>query len=106
MSRAIGTPKTGGRQAGTPNKFTGTIKDFVTNLVNDNRQQIIDDIKVLRPKDRLMVLERFMQYVVPKQQAVSADVNTSDLSQELRIIHVCKTPDDYYFPRSEDEVDM
>ena len=71
MSRKKGQPKTGGRQAGTPNKITGTLKDFVANLVDDNREQITKDLKVLRPKERLLVLERMMQYVLPKHIKVN-----------------------------------
>ncbi len=67
MSRTKGTPKTGGRKAGTPNKVTGTIKEFLANVIDDNREQIEKDLKVLEPKDRLMMLERFMQYVTPKK---------------------------------------
>ena len=103
MSRAKGTPKTGGRQAGTPNKVTETLKEFVVNLLDDNREQIKDDLKALRPKDRLAVLERFMQYVIPKQQAVNADVDFNELSKEIVIVH--KGDPDFEFPSSEDEVD-
>lgn len=105
MSRKKGSPKTGGREAGTPNKITGPLKDFVANLLDDNRQQIIDDLKSLRPKERLAVLERMMQYVLPKQQSVSADVDLNGLSKEIVIRYVGK-PEDVIFPSSEDEVDL
>ena len=74
MSRAKGTPKTGGRAKGTPNKITGTLKDFVFGLIEENREQMQQDLKALNPKDRLLVLERFLQYVLPKQQAITADL--------------------------------
>ena len=106
MSRAKGTPKTGGRQAGTPNKITGSLKGFVTDLLNDNREQIKEDIKALRPKERIAAYLSMMQYVLPKQQAVSADVDFTDLSKEIKITYVCKSPEDINFPSSEDEVDM
>lgn len=96
--------KTGGRQAGTPNKITGTLKEFVANLVDDNREQIVNDLKTLRPKDRLAVLERLMQYVLPKQQAVSADVDLNELPKEITI-HYAGDPN-YKFPSSEDELDL
>jgi hypothetical protein len=105
MSRPKGRHKTGGRQAGTPNKITGTLKDFVANLVDDNRQQIIDDLKALRPKERLAVLERMMQYVLPKQQSVSADVSPDLLCRELVIRHVGSDGEEI-FPSSEDQVDI
>ena len=106
MSRIKGTPKTGGREAGTPNKITGTLKDFVANLVNDNRQQIIDDLGKLRPKERLAMLERMMQYVLPKQQAVSADLDLNGLNNEIVVTYICQSPDDFNFPSSEDEIDL
>lgn len=105
MSRKKGSPKTGGREAGTPNKITGTLKDFVANLVDDNRQQIVDDLKTLRPRERLAVLERFMQYVLPRQQSVSADVSPDLLCREIVIRHVGEAGD-AIFPSSEDEVDV
>ena len=40
------------------------------------------DIKVLEPKDRLQMLEKLMQYVIPKQQVVSANVDFTKLSDE------------------------
>lgn len=97
--------KTGGRQAGTPNKITGTLKEFVANLVDDNREQIVDDLKTLKPKERLVVLERLMQYVLPKQQAVSADVDMNELSKEITIIYRGKE-EDAIFPSSESELDL
>ena len=74
MSRKKGTPKTGGRKKGTCNKVTGTLKDFVAKLIDDNREQMQKDLKALSPKDRLLIIERFMQYTIPKQQAITADV--------------------------------
>lgn len=105
MGKEKGAPKTGGRQAGTPNKITGTLKDFVANLVNDNRGQMVKDLKSLKPKERLAVLERLMQYVLPKQQAVSSEMNVNELSKELTIIFKGK-PEDVVFPSSEDEIDL
>lgn len=74
MSRQKGTPKTGGRQKGTPNKITGTLKDFVSEMIDANRDQMQQDLKALSPKDRLLILEKLMQYTLPKQQAITADV--------------------------------
>lgn len=81
MSRIKGTPKTGGRAKGTPNKVTATVKDWISQLIDDNRNQIEKDIKKLSPKDRLQVFEKLMQYVIPKQQSVRADIDLSKLSE-------------------------
>ena len=37
MGRAKGTPKTGGRKAGTPNKTTTDIKTWVANILDGGR---------------------------------------------------------------------
>jgi hypothetical protein len=39
-------------------------------------------LKSLEPKERLLMLEKLMQYVVPKQQAVSAEIDFSTLTDE------------------------
>lgn len=77
-----GKGRLGGRQKGTPNKITASVKDWLSGLIDKNRKQIEKDIKQLEPKERLQVLEKLMQYVIPKQQAVSADVNIERLSDE------------------------
>ncbi|MFI3265424.1 MAG: hypothetical protein SNG38_09010 [Rikenellaceae bacterium] len=61
-------PKTGGRQKGTPNRATSTTREWISQLLDSNREQIEQDLQKLEPKDRLQVLEKFMQYAVPKIQ--------------------------------------
>lgn len=69
-----GRGRLGGRTKGTPNKVSITLKEFIANLIDDNRAQIIQDLKILDAKERLQMLERLMQYVIPKQQAQSLDM--------------------------------
>lgn len=76
-----GKGRIGGRQKGTPNKVTATVKDWISQIIDDNRSQIEKDIKKLSPKDRLQMFEKLMQYVVPKQQSVKADIDLSKLSE-------------------------
>ena len=75
-----GTPKTGGRQKGTPNKVTKSLRRTLEKIVNRNARTIQRDLDALEPKDRLLLLEKFMQYIVPKQSAIKAEI--SDLSPE------------------------
>lgn len=82
MGRRKGTPKTGGRKVGTPNKVTGTLKDFISELIDENREQIRTDLKVLKAKDRLFVIERFMQYTLPKQQSIKGELLIDKLTDE------------------------
>ena len=73
MARRKGTPKTGGRKIGTPNKETGTVKEWIAELIDKNRAQMEQDLAELEPKDRLLIFEKLMQYVVPKQQSVGVE---------------------------------
>ena len=76
-----GKGRMGGRTKGTQNKTTSKVKDWISQLIDDNRSQIEKDIKKLSPKDRIQVFEKLMQYVVPKQQSVRADIDLSKLSE-------------------------
>lgn len=51
-------------------------------VIDKNRRQMERDLKALEPKDRLQMLEKLMQYVIPKQQAVSAEVDINTLTDD------------------------
>ncbi len=78
--RPPGTPKTGGRVKGTPNKITKAVRSQLVKIINRNVRNIQNDLDSLDPKDRLVILEKLMQYVVPKQSAIKAEI--SDLSPD------------------------
>ena len=67
--------KTGGRQKGTPNKTTSTLRSAISKIVNDyyNSETLLEDIYRLKPKERVDIMEKLAAYVVPKLQSV--DVN-------------------------------
>ena len=73
-----GNPK--GRPKGTPNKLTSTVREWIAELIDSNRDQVEKDLKALKPIERVQMIERLMQYVVPKQQAVSAAIDFSPLT--------------------------
>jgi len=77
-----GKGRLGGRQKGTPNKVTSTVKDWLAQLIDNNRKQVERDLKELEPIERLRIIEKLMGYVVPKQQAVSAIVDYDNLTEE------------------------
>lgn len=76
MARPKGTPKTGGRKKGTPNRTTKMMRQWLTNFVRKNRRTMQSDLDALEPKDRLIILEKLMGYVIPKQQAVKAEISS------------------------------
>lgn len=82
-----------GRPKGKPNKVTAELKDWINKIIAANKDQVIADLKELEPKDRLMILEKLMQYVVPKQQSISVE---AQIEAEYRALEVLlqKAPDD------------
>lgn len=68
-----GRGRMGGRQKGTPNKVTSTLKDWLEALINDNRKQITEDLKIISPAQRLKILERLLCYVIPKQASLGIE---------------------------------
>jgi hypothetical protein len=71
-----------GRPKGSPNRVTGEVRAWLSKLIDKNRKQIEKDLKALEPKDRLYVLEKFMQYTVPKMQSVEAKIDLNRLTDE------------------------
>lgn len=71
-----------GRPKGSPNKTTMEVRQWLSKLIEKNRRQIEKDLKELEPKDRLLILEKFMSYTVPKMQSIQAQVELNKLSDE------------------------
>lgn len=71
-----------GRPKGKPNKITADVRQWLAELIDGNRAQVKKDLKKLSPKDRLKIIEKFMQYVVPKQQATTLEIDYSKMTEE------------------------
>jgi hypothetical protein len=71
--------KTGGRTKGTPNRTTKELKELIHNIVEVQLDTIEEDLQDLDPKDRLNILLRLVEYVLPKQREQKIDFsNLSD----------------------------
>jgi uncharacterized membrane protein len=84
MGRKKGTTKTGGRTSGTPNKITGTVKEWIASIIDGNRQQFEDDLEKLEPGERVRVISNLLQYITPKIQSVSAEEQFEKEMQKIR----------------------
>lgn len=71
-----------GRPKGTPNKITQDMRQWLSTVIDKNRRQMERDLKALKPKERLQMLEKLMQYVIPRQQAVKAEVDFATLTDD------------------------
>jgi hypothetical protein len=77
-----GRHKTGGRTKGTPNKTTEGMRNWVKMLIEKNMPRLEKDLKALEPKERWAVVEKLMQYTVPKMQSVETTMDFSKMSDE------------------------
>ena len=86
--RQKGTIKTGGRQKGSPNKVTSAVKDCISKMLTDytNSEQFMKDFAELEPKERLMIAERLMNYVVPKMQSVAVEDTNKDKNSTVAML--------------------
>lgn len=66
VGRPAGHPKSGGRKKGSANKVTNNLREFVNSLLNDNREQIIEDLQEVEHAERLRIYEKLLSYVIPK----------------------------------------
>lgn len=79
----------GGRQKGTPNKATASIREAVDNVLGGymNSGLMLQDFNVLDSKERLEIAIKLMQFVAPKMKsvdvAVSSDQQLENVAQRL-----------------------
>lgn len=82
----------GGRPKGKPNKITGSLRDWISNFIDNNREQIQTDWKTLEPKDRIVLFEKLLKYTLPTLQATSVTSDIDKLTDEQldKVIHELK----------------
>ena len=77
-----------GRPAGRPNKITKQLRERISDFLNEKRPQIEKDFQKLEPKERVLLYERLIQYIVPRLQATEITTpepkQDSDLLKEAR----------------------
>lgn len=77
-----------GRPKGTPNKVTSTIRNWIVELINDNREQIKQDLKSLKPCERLDFISKLLPYILPKVEKANevegAAYTMEDVVEEMK----------------------
>jgi len=76
------TNNVSGRPKGTPNKITTDLRQWINELLNDNRQTFEADLKKLEPHQRVAVFEKILSYALPKLQSVEAKIDLNNLTDE------------------------
>lgn len=65
-----GNPR--GRPKGAGNKEAQFLRDKVRDLLDDNFDTIVDDLKALEPKDRVSAYIKMMDFALPKLKSIEA----------------------------------
>lgn len=84
--RQKGCIKTGGRKAGTPNKVTADLKRWVSDILADGRQQFVECMSQLEPAEYVKAYSALLNYVMPKQQALSVDAQVAAEYRQLTLL--------------------
>jgi hypothetical protein len=84
-----------GRPIGVPNKVTANLKDRVNLLIENNFDKFQLDLDSVEPKDRLNLLLKLIEYVLPKQKETKIDFsNLSDAEIDELINRITKSDEE------------
>lgn len=82
-----GKGRLGGRSKGTPNKATADIKQWVASILEDGRDKFMQSMEMLEPSEYVRVFSGLLNYVVPKQQAISMEAKLeAEIKQLERLL--------------------
>jgi len=68
--------KTGGRQAGTPNKITSELREMLKGVIDQELQQLCDTLAQLPARDRLELTIKLLPYCMPKVETIGGQYDT------------------------------
>lgn len=83
MARPKGSPKVGGRKKGTPNKVTTDLKEWVRQILDGQRAAFMENMAMLEPNEFVGIYAKLLNYVMPKQQAISVEAQIQAEYQQL-----------------------
>lgn len=72
-----------GRPLGTPNKISTELKQWISNLIDNNKEQFEADLANVEPEKRLLILEKLLQYVIPKQRENQLNLEDESMKNAL-----------------------
>ena len=71
-----------GRPKGKPNKVTTDLRQWLSALIDGNRKTFEADMKKILPAQRLAILEKLLQFCIPRMASVDANVDLARLTDE------------------------
>lgn len=75
-----------GRPKGTPNKVTNDLRTWVNEILQQGKERFMKDLEKLPPEEYVKVFTTLLNYVIPKQQAVSIDAQIQAEYRELKLL--------------------
>jgi hypothetical protein len=75
--------KTGGREIGTPNKITKDIREAYQLLIENNLETLESDLNELTAKERIDVLIKLSEFIVPKLQR--SQIEQKNIFEDLKL---------------------
>lgn len=82
--------KVGGRTKGVPNKDTLPIRAILQALVECNLEQLEEDLKELKPAERIRAIVELAKFCIPTLKAVDFIDNTPKEAEPIKIMFVKK----------------
>ncbi|MHA2097036.1 MAG: hypothetical protein ACW98F_20710, partial [Candidatus Hodarchaeales archaeon] len=73
-----GHKKKGGRKKGTPNKINRKHQELMERILGELDKTIIEDIELMRAKDRIKLWVDLQAYVLPKLKPVGEEKEQED----------------------------
>jgi hypothetical protein len=71
-----------GRPKGSQNKATADLRQWIGEFIEGQRDQIINDWQSLEPKDRIIMFEKLMRFVLPTLQATTLQTDFDRLPDD------------------------
>lgn len=82
-----------GRPKGAKGKLRTTVRDFIKDVIDENREKFNEDLERLAAKDRVDIMVKLMGFVVPKPQSIVVqDMTPTDTG--LSAADIDNAPDD------------
>lgn len=90
MPREKGSPKTGGRKAGTPNKVTKATKEVLAQFIGDEADNFKEAMHQIYKEDKVTyaaLYVKMLPYVIPRLNSVDVNsTNNTKLSMEQQLL--------------------
>ena len=93
MPFETGRPKTGGRAKGVENKNKLSLKSKIQNIVENQFETLENDLENIDPKDKLNIVLKLIEYVLPKQRETKIDFNSLSDDEIDNLINRLKDPE-------------